>query len=163
MVKIAKIKPLGINLPQIILIIGFSLCPEMVQADTETPHQVTLKQISESLKMSQEVVEALLSDLKTGDSCTVEPYTDSFTYTHGYILLWCFIIELCGEAHVALRFQYASWLKNNGHLEVLLNSMFKLMPTYVVHGDGTRDFSALFESYGSLSLKGNYCTFNYEY
>lgn len=45
------------------------------------------------------------------DSCRVQPFTDSFTYTLAYLLLWDVMLNLCEKASTELRYQYAEWLQ----------------------------------------------------
>lgn len=44
-------------------------------------------------------------------SCTIQPYTDSYTYTIGYLLSWAIILNMCANAHGDLLYQYAEILK----------------------------------------------------
>lgn len=155
------------------MLCAFSLVPDLVKEDNvifqedvaDTPQDEdkaffsrvrdcnwALKRISPTLHIAQAVVATLLSDLKVGDTCTVQPCTDSFTFTHAYLLWWTVIIEMCGEAHVALRFQYASWLKNNNCLHMFFNSTFNLMPANIVHCNTSRDTSALFDTCSDVSF-----------
>lgn len=67
------------------------------------------------------------------DSCTVEPSTDSFTYTFAYLLLWDVLLTLCEQASTELRYQYADWLRNEDLLKNFLNNLFRLMPAEVLH------------------------------
>lgn len=44
-------------------------------------------------------------------SCTIQPYTDSYTYTIGYLLSWAIILNMCANAHGDLLYQYVEILK----------------------------------------------------
>lgn len=44
-------------------------------------------------------------------SCTIQPFTDSYTYTLGYLLVWTIVLDICADAHNDLRYQYAEILK----------------------------------------------------
>lgn len=44
-------------------------------------------------------------------SCTIQPFTDSYTYTLGYLLAWAVVLDICANAHGDLRYQYAETLK----------------------------------------------------
>lgn len=50
-------------------------------------------------------------DYSFGDLCIVEPWTDSYTYTRCYLLLWSALLELCSHACSQLRALYTTWLK----------------------------------------------------
>lgn len=45
------------------------------------------------------------------NSCRVEPYTDSYTYTFAYLLFWDVLLTMCEKASTELRYQYADWLR----------------------------------------------------
>lgn len=45
------------------------------------------------------------------DTCRVQQFTDSFTYTLAYLLLWEFLLRLCEQATTELRFQYSEWVQ----------------------------------------------------
>lgn len=119
-----------------------------------TNEEWTIKNFQGEIVDNQGIVEILLSDLIIGDYCTVEPFTDSFTYTYTYLLIWCFLLEACGEAHSSLREQYGSWLQEAGYTTVLLKSIFKLMPQEVLHGSKTNeDCQKYFESFELLDFR----------
>ena len=44
-------------------------------------------------------------------SCRVQPFTDSYTYTFAYLLLWDILLTMCEKSSTELRYQYADWLK----------------------------------------------------
>ncbi|KAK9753539.1 Ring finger domain [Popillia japonica] len=81
----------------------------------------------------------MLIDFRLGEnSCRVEPYTDSYTYTFAYLLLWDVILTMCEKASTELRYQYADWLRNEDFLNNLLNNIFKLIPAEVLHYNDIR-------------------------
>lgn len=116
--------------------------------------------LGDVLNTSQTVVEALLSDFKPGDTCTIQPYTDAFTYAQGYLLTWSSIFKMCSLAHFALRFQYANWLKKHGHLSIFLDSLLKLMPANAVHGQPSKEISLMFKDH-PINLQGTVKEFLY--
>ncbi|XP_034232705.1 E3 ubiquitin-protein ligase listerin [Thrips palmi] len=92
--------------------------------------RISLLHFEDILASSQTVVSTVLSEFKLGTSCTVQPFTDSYTYTSGYLLVWSLMLEMCKEAETELKSQYAIWLKNasENYVESLLNSVFRLLP-----------------------------------
>ncbi|XP_017770844.1 PREDICTED: E3 ubiquitin-protein ligase listerin [Nicrophorus vespilloides] len=103
--------------------------------DTNTPHEkgMIFEQFKDLLVRTHNIVSIMLHDFKLGeDSCRVEPYTDSYTYTFGYLLIWDVLLNLCEKSSRELRFQYADWLRKEELLNSLLSSIFKLMPTDVL-------------------------------
>ncbi|GLV42170.1 Listerin E3 ubiquitin protein ligase 1 [Carabus blaptoides fortunei] len=91
-------------------------------------------QLGHVLTTMQDVVQTMLMDFKLGeDSCRVEAFTDSYTFTFGYLLLWDILLSFCQHASTDLRYQYSDWLRTGEYLKNLLNNVFKLMPTEVLH------------------------------
>lgn len=114
----------------------------------------TIKLLQKELSHNQGIVDILLSDFIIGDCCTVEPYTDSFTYTYSYLLLWCFLLNTCGRAQSSLRTLYGKWLQETRHISTFLGSVFKLMPQKVLHGIEVKgDFLQFFERDLSLDFR----------
>jgi hypothetical protein len=70
-----------------------------------------LAKLQNSLHQTQTVVETMLLGIRLGNSCTVRPFTDSYTYTTAYLLLWAVVFEMCGLAVSELRYQYATMLR----------------------------------------------------
>ncbi|XP_026292154.1 E3 ubiquitin-protein ligase listerin [Frankliniella occidentalis] len=92
--------------------------------------RLSLLHLEDVLAHAQTVVSTMLSDAKLGTCCTVQPFTDSYTYTTGYLLVWSLILDMCKEAETELTCQYAIWLKNSSenYAETLLNNIFRLLP-----------------------------------
>lgn len=44
-------------------------------------------------------------------SCTIQPHTDSYTYTISYLFAWSVALNMCAKAHGDLRYQYGEILK----------------------------------------------------
>ncbi|XP_012139948.1 E3 ubiquitin-protein ligase listerin [Megachile rotundata] len=114
--------------------------PELVRQDkviveTENfdPHTLNIRKMEDVLQSTQNIVNTILMDFKLCDtvSCTIQPYTDSYTYTVGYLLTWAVILEMCSNAHGDLLYQYAEILKDN-FFPSLLNNIFRLMPVEVL-------------------------------
>ena len=60
-------------------------------------------------------------------SCTIQPYTDSYTYTVGYLLSWAIILEMCANAHGDLLYQYAEILKYICYLFSIEDSLSEIL------------------------------------
>ncbi|XP_020284026.1 E3 ubiquitin-protein ligase listerin [Pseudomyrmex gracilis] len=93
------------------------------------------KKLEDVLLSTQNIVNTMLMDFKLCDtiSCTIEPFTDSYTYALGYLLTWAIVLDMCKCAHDDLRYHYAEMVKN--HLfPSLLKNIFKLMPMEVLQG-----------------------------
>ncbi|EZA47447.1 E3 ubiquitin-protein ligase listerin [Ooceraea biroi] len=94
---------------------------------------LNIKKLEEVLLKTQNIVNTMLMDFKLCDavSCTIQPFTDSYTYTLGYLLVWAIVLDICANSHSDLRCQYAEILKD-GLFPCLLNNIFKLMPLEVL-------------------------------
>ncbi|XP_076766423.1 E3 ubiquitin-protein ligase listerin [Xylocopa sonorina] len=113
---------------------------ELVQQDKATvelenfdSNTLNIKKMEDVLQNTQNIVNTILMDFKLCDtvSCTIQPYTDSYTYTVGYLLSWAIILDMCANAHGDLLYQYAEILKDN-FFPSLLNNIFRLMPVEVL-------------------------------
>lgn len=114
--------------------------PVLVQQDKTTVelenfdvNTLNIKKMEDVLQNTQNIVNTILMDFKLCDtvSCTIQPYTDSYTYTIGYLLSWAIILNMCANAHGDLLYQYAEILKDN-FFPNLLNNIFRLMPVEVL-------------------------------
>lgn len=95
---------------------------------------LVMEQLGSLLAETGEVVRVMLLEFRLGeDSCRVEPYTDSYTFTLAYLLIWDILLMLCDKSSTELRYQYAQWMKEKDYLTILLNNSFKLMPSEVLH------------------------------
>jgi hypothetical protein len=72
---------------------------------------LSLTKLQDSVQQLQTVVNTMLLDIHLGNSCTVCPFTDAYSYTIGYLLLWTVVLEMCGFAVPELRYQYATILR----------------------------------------------------
>ncbi|XP_076655771.1 E3 ubiquitin-protein ligase listerin [Halictus rubicundus] len=104
-----------------------------VELENFDVQNLNIKKMEEVLQNTQNIVNTILMDFKLCDivSCTIQPYTDSYTYTVGYLLLWSIILDMCANAHGDLLYQYAETLKDN-FFPSLLNNIFRLMPVEVL-------------------------------
>ncbi|KAK5649826.1 hypothetical protein RI129_000855 [Pyrocoelia pectoralis] len=132
---------------------------DLAAVTTNTPHEKGLifKQFSVTVCSIQDVVGSLLVEFKLGDdSCKIEPYTDSYTYTSAYFLLWDILLSLCEYSSTELRYQYADWLRKENLLNNLLDNIYKLMPVEVMnHIEGkNKQLVDLFSSKFSVNLSG---------
>ncbi|XP_024938302.1 uncharacterized protein LOC107265048 isoform X2 [Cephus cinctus] len=104
----------------------------IIEADNFNPDTLNIKKFEGVLLSMQNIVNTMLMDFKLCEtiSCTIQPYTDSYTYTVGYLLAWAIVLDMCSNAHAELRYQYAEVLKNDP-FTCLLNNLFRLMPVEV--------------------------------
>ncbi|XP_031845099.2 E3 ubiquitin-protein ligase listerin [Nomia melanderi] len=104
-----------------------------VEIENFDVNNLNIKKMEDILQNTQNIVNTILMDFKLCDtvSCTIQPYTDSYTYTVGYLLLWAIILDMCANAHGDLLYQYAEVLKDN-FFPSLLNNIFRLMPVEVL-------------------------------
>ncbi|XP_033336767.2 E3 ubiquitin-protein ligase listerin [Megalopta genalis] len=104
-----------------------------VELENFDVNNLNIKKMEEVLRNTQNIVNTILMEFKLCDtvSCTIQPYTDSYTYTVGYLLLWAIILDMCANAHGDLLYQYAEALKDN-YFPSLLNNIFRLMPVEVL-------------------------------
>ncbi|XP_014468985.1 PREDICTED: E3 ubiquitin-protein ligase listerin [Dinoponera quadriceps] len=105
----------------------------LVESENFEPSGLNIRRLEEVLLSTQNIVNAMLIEFKLCDtvSCTIQPFTDSYTYTLGYLLAWAVVLDICANAHGDLRYQYAEILKND-LFPSLLNNIFKLMPVEVL-------------------------------
>lgn len=109
-----------------------TLIPSLVAMDSDSEGGITWLKMEEIFKHTQTVVDTMLLELRFGDTCIVEAFTDSYTYARGYLLMWCAILEHCAQSNSQIRSLYTAWLKED-YLPVLMKSVFCLMPEAVVH------------------------------
>ncbi|XP_076296975.1 E3 ubiquitin-protein ligase listerin [Lasioglossum baleicum] len=104
-----------------------------VELENFSVESLNIKNMENTLQNTQNIVNTVLMDFKLCDtvSCTIQPYTDSYTYTVGYLLLWSIILDMCANAHGDLLYHYAETLKDN-FFPSLLNNIFRLMPVEVL-------------------------------
>ncbi|KAF7402902.1 hypothetical protein HZH66_005169 [Vespula vulgaris] len=130
---------------------------ELVEQDktsmeTECFHPLVLsiRNFEEALLNIQYIVNTMLIDFKLCDtiSCTIQPYTDSYTYTLGYLLLWAIVLDMCANTHGDLRYQYAEILKKD-LFPCLLNNIFRLMPVEVLQ-DNKNKAAKLVEMFSTI-------------
>jgi hypothetical protein len=84
--------------------------PAASAADKESDG-LSLAKLLNSLQQTQTVVDTVLLGICLGNSCIVCPFTDSYTYTTAYLLLWAAVLKMCGLAASDLRYQYAAMLR----------------------------------------------------
>ncbi|XP_067010319.2 E3 ubiquitin-protein ligase listerin [Anabrus simplex] len=103
------------------------------------------------------VVDIMLADFTFGDSCLVEPHTDSHYYTAAYLLLWDLLLDACGLAGSELRYHYASIFRDSGLLHSLLHHLFFLMPEEVLETTSCKSMAHLFQAAPPM-MAGDSCT-----
>jgi hypothetical protein len=92
----------------------FRLVQGLIDLDTHTDaehERFGLSVFQDYLQETQTVVQDLLLDICLGNSCTVCPFTDAYTYTTAYLLLWDVVFQMCGLASSELRSQYATHIR----------------------------------------------------
>jgi len=76
------------------------------------------------------ILETLLSEFNVGETAgSIPPGNLTHTLTMGYLLAWRVILCLIEQAGEELRPKYSEFLRSQGHLEQLLNHLFRLLPT----------------------------------
>lgn len=114
--------------------------PVLVEQDKATlelenfdVNTLNIKKMKNVLQNTEIIVNTILMDFKLCDtvSCTIQPYTDSYTYMLGYLLSWAIILDMCANNHRNLLYQYAEILKDD-FFPNLLNNIFRLMPVEVL-------------------------------
>jgi len=76
------------------------------------------------------ILETLLSEFNVGETAgAIPPGNLTHTLTMGYLLAWRVVICLIEQAGDELRPKYTEFLRSQGHLEQLLNHLFRLLPT----------------------------------
>ncbi|XP_039275962.1 E3 ubiquitin-protein ligase listerin [Nilaparvata lugens] len=113
------------------------LVPQIMSRDASyeegTTNDVSCKRFRDALTYTQSIVDTMLCEFQLGDTCFVEPFTDSYTYTLAYLFLWLSILELCDKADSQLRFMYTGWIKENQFINTLMKTLFCLMPEEAIH------------------------------
>lgn len=83
------------------------------------------------LQQTDHIIDQMLIEYPIGTFCSVQPNTDSFTYTFAYLLLWVEVLELMSSITAdkpTLRSQYQDFLRDSDLLSRLLKNLFRLMP-----------------------------------
>ncbi|XP_071439898.1 E3 ubiquitin-protein ligase listerin [Hetaerina americana] len=105
-------------------------------SDSEKVYEkLSCYQLDDQLNEAQSVVDTMLMDFRVGDSCTVQAFTDTYTYTSAYFLQWKVILEMCRVAEPELRCHYVQWLRDTGHSSSLLHNVFRLLPDQLLQVD----------------------------
>lgn len=101
---------------------------QLAKDDEEQTSRPPPEPLLSKLRETEHVVDALLSDFDVGDCCIVQPQTDSYTYTLGYLLCWSQLLSFFGASPAEARSEYATFLQEMGFLANLLKHLFCLMP-----------------------------------
>ncbi|XP_072761402.1 E3 ubiquitin-protein ligase listerin [Anoplolepis gracilipes] len=119
----------------------------LIESDNFESNNFNIRKFEAILLSTQNIVNTMLMEFKLCDttSCTIQPFTDSYTYTLEYLLVWIIVLEMCADAHSDLRYQYAEILKND-FFPCLLNNIFKLMPMEVLQ-DNKKKTTKLLEAF----------------
>lgn len=125
---------LGYKMLQNLIPLLLEIDLRVVSADVLHEEGLVFNQMIESLESTESIVNAMLAELRLGeDTCTVEPFTDSFSFAFAYLLIWDLILDMCAKASNELKYQYADILKEKELLNKLCNNIFRLMPTELLH------------------------------
>jgi len=88
------------------------------------------RRLLEAIVKGNTILETLLSEFYVGETAgAIPPGNLTHTLTMGYLLAWRVIICLIEQAGEELRPKYTEFLRSQGHLEQLLNHLFRLLPT----------------------------------
>jgi len=88
------------------------------------------RRLLEAITKGNTILETLLSEFNVGETAGAIPSGNlTHTLTLGYLLAWRVIICLIEQAGEELRPKYSEFLRSQGHLEMLLNHLFRLLPT----------------------------------
>jgi len=86
----------------------------------------------EAISKGTTILETLLCEFNVGETAGSIPSGNlTHTLTMGYLLAWRVIICLIEQAGEELRPRYSEFLRSQGHLEQLLNHLFRLLPTSI--------------------------------
>ncbi|XP_046596991.1 E3 ubiquitin-protein ligase listerin isoform X1 [Neodiprion lecontei] len=104
----------------------------LIESESFDLNLLNFKKFENVLASTQYIVNAMLLDFKLCEtvSCTIQPYTDSYTYTLGYLFEWAILLDMCSYAHAELRYQYSELLKDD-FFPSLMNNLFRLMPVEI--------------------------------
>ncbi|BES87922.1 RING [Nesidiocoris tenuis] len=110
--------------------------PNLVKKDSNFDEnsldKLSFQKCASIFSTAQNLVSALLGDFNIGVSCAVSPYTDSYTYTLAYLMLWSWLLEMCRSSDSQLRYVYTLWIKEQHLFPPIMESIFKLMPESVL-------------------------------
>eukprot|EP00092_Neocalanus_flemingeri_P024263 GFUD01026312.1.p1 GENE.GFUD01026312.1~~GFUD01026312.1.p1 ORF type:complete len:1657 (-),score=379.47 GFUD01026312.1:31-5001(-) len=88
------------------------------------------RRLLEAITKGTTILENLLSEFNVGETAgTIPPGNLTHTVTMGYLLAWRVVLCLIEQAGEELRPKYSEFLRSQGHLEQLLNHLFRLLPT----------------------------------
>jgi len=88
------------------------------------------RRLLEAMTKGTTILETLLSEFNVGETAgAIPPGNLTHTLTMGYLLAWRVVICLIEQAGDELRPKYTEFLRSQGHLEQLLNHLFRLLPT----------------------------------
>ncbi|XP_046741676.1 E3 ubiquitin-protein ligase listerin isoform X2 [Diprion similis] len=104
----------------------------LIESENFDPNSLNFKKFENILTSTQYIVNTMLLEFKLCEtvSCTIQPYTDSYTYTLGYLFEWAILLDMCSYAHSELRYQYSELLKDD-FFPCLMNNLFRLMPVEI--------------------------------
>ncbi|XP_018396101.1 PREDICTED: E3 ubiquitin-protein ligase listerin [Cyphomyrmex costatus] len=117
----------------------------LVESDNFESSNLNIKKFEEVLLNIQTIVNTMLMEFKLYDTitCTIQPFTDSYTYTLGYLLTWAIVLDICEKSDSDLRYHYAEILKIK-LFPCLLDNIFKLIPMEALQDNRTVKLLELF-------------------
>merc|ERR1719348_547675 len=88
------------------------------------------RRLLEAINKGNTILETLLSEFNVGETAgSIPPGNLTHTLTMGYLLAWRVVLCLIEQAGEELRPKYSEFLRSQGHLEQLLNHLFRLLPS----------------------------------
>ncbi|CAH1407748.1 unnamed protein product [Nezara viridula] len=113
------------------------LLPNLTKLD-EGLNESSLDKIScnmfePKLMETQTVFMTMLQDFSIGVSCSVAPFTDSYTYSLAYLLLWSVLIKICQEGDLQQKYIYPLWIKEKDIIHKFIEGVAKVMPESVIY------------------------------
>jgi len=87
------------------------------------------RRLVEVLTRGEKVLETVLAEFTVGETAgDIPPGNDTFIVVTGYLLAWKVILRLVELASPELRPKYSEYLRSKGHIDHLLNHLFRLIP-----------------------------------
>ncbi|KAL7296700.1 hypothetical protein TKK_0010114 [Trichogramma kaykai] len=131
---------------------------KLIEEEDFNTSSLNICKLKNVLNSLQAIVDTMLMEFKLGDSQSfvIQPYTDSYTYTVGYLFTWGTILTMCAEANADLRYHYADVLRD-GFFSSLLSNLFRLMPSEILHDKNKSvRITELFTKMPSLDFEENW-------
>ncbi|XP_043189753.1 E3 ubiquitin-protein ligase listerin-like [Amphibalanus amphitrite] len=111
--------------------------PHLAEAEQNRPHheddkddpRLTLPTLFRAvIDQTEPLVSALLSELSPGQTCLVDPHTESHQVVLTHLMAWHLALSFTGHQDTQRKVMTAEGLRQDGSLDTLLNQLFCLMP-----------------------------------